>query len=222
MYVLDRNREKSRALVVPRLLARTLLTSALILAIADPAAADDEPPLTELIDRCDGCHGTDGVSKNWHTPNLAGQHYQYLVEQLRLFRAEGSDGHSRRHATMEYHAGQLSETDVERLARHFASQTCEVEPAVAPLPDDNRCVACHGVNGISEDPSVPNLAGQRLDYMVRQLKLFQRSAGVGSAREMHASNNRTERHSERMEAEERGLTSEVYFTLHLYATRRCR
>ena len=31
------------------------------------------------------------------------------------------------------------------------------------------CVACHGVNGISPNPTWPNLAGQKEQYLIKQL-----------------------------------------------------
>ena len=34
------------------------------------------------------------------------------------------------------------------------------------------CVACHGANGISAIPMYPNLAGQKAQYVVKQLKAF--------------------------------------------------
>lgn len=34
------------------------------------------------------------------------------------------------------------------------------------------CQACHGRDGLSEGPDVPNLAGQKLNYLVRQLEAF--------------------------------------------------
>jgi len=34
------------------------------------------------------------------------------------------------------------------------------------------CTACHGTNGISTDPNVPNLAGQQQAYLVSQLNAF--------------------------------------------------
>ncbi len=35
------------------------------------------------------------------------------------------------------------------------------------------CSACHGANGVSTIASYPNLAGQKADYIVLQLKAFQ-------------------------------------------------
>lgn len=34
------------------------------------------------------------------------------------------------------------------------------------------CAACHGTNGISVAPIYPNLAGQKMEYLVAQLKAF--------------------------------------------------
>ena len=38
------------------------------------------------------------------------------------------------------------------------------------------CAACHGANGISAIPNYPNLAGQKQQYLVDQLKLFKSGA----------------------------------------------
>ncbi|MCM2278125.1 MAG: cytochrome c [Oligoflexia bacterium] len=35
------------------------------------------------------------------------------------------------------------------------------------------CAACHGPQGISMNPLWPNLAGQKKDYILKQLKSFQ-------------------------------------------------
>ena len=34
------------------------------------------------------------------------------------------------------------------------------------------CATCHGKNGIGTAPNFPNLAGQKSQYMVQQLKMF--------------------------------------------------
>lgn len=38
------------------------------------------------------------------------------------------------------------------------------------------CAGCHGVNGQSSSPIWPNLAGQKSDYTVKQLKDYQSGA----------------------------------------------
>lgn len=37
-----------------------------------------------------------------------------------------------------------------------------------------QCVSCHGGQGISSGPLWPNLQGQRVDYMTKQLRDFKR------------------------------------------------
>ena len=34
------------------------------------------------------------------------------------------------------------------------------------------CVACHGPKGISNNPIWPNLAGQKKEYLIKQIKAF--------------------------------------------------
>jgi cytochrome c553 len=60
----------------------------------------------------------------------------------------------------------------------FGAATLLPQPAL-PADDDARgvaligaCQACHGRDGISEGTDVPNLAGQKLNYLVRQLEAF--------------------------------------------------
>ncbi len=43
------------------------------------------------------------------------------------------------------------------------------------------CVACHGVDGNSQDPANPKIAGQHLDYLARQLANFKLKQGATEA-----------------------------------------
>jgi len=42
------------------------------------------------------------------------------------------------------------------------------------------CAACHGANGVGIGPMFPNLAGQKADYMVLQLKAFKDGTRKGA------------------------------------------
>jgi cytochrome c553 len=60
----------------------------------------------------------------------------------------------------------------------FGATTLLPRPAL-PAGDDTpvtallgACQACHGRDGLSEGSDVPNLAGQKLNYLVRQLEAF--------------------------------------------------
>ena len=42
-----------------------------------------------------------------------------------------------------------------------------------------KCAKCHGPDGVSDDPEMPHLAGQRADYMYKQLHDFKADAREG-------------------------------------------
>jgi len=85
------------------------------LALAGDAAAGKAKAGT-----CVGCHGATGVSAVPMYPNLAGQKEQYLVTQLKAFKAG-----SRKNATMNAMVAALSEGDMADLAAYFSSQSCK-------------------------------------------------------------------------------------------------
>ena len=43
------------------------------------------------------------------------------------------------------------------------------------------CAACHGTDGIGIAPTFPNLAGQKAEYLVAQLKAFKSGERKGAA-----------------------------------------
>ena len=64
---------------------------------------------------CLGCHGQ-AAQGNGQIPRLAGQHPEYLVTQLKNFKAgERHVGH------MQAIAGTLTEDDMKELAAYFGS-----------------------------------------------------------------------------------------------------
>src|SRR4051812_39077894 len=86
---------------------------------AAPAAA---PPPTQAeapvdVTACQACHGANGVSRNQHVPNLAGQQAAYLVLQLQAFKAG-----TRRNSSMESVAAQLNDAEMNALAGYWARQ----------------------------------------------------------------------------------------------------
>ena len=48
----------------------------------------------------------------------------------------------------------------------------EKELAAVGRDKANFCARCHGIAGITEIPTVPNLAGQNKEYIIKQLKDF--------------------------------------------------
>jgi cytochrome c553 len=99
-------------------------------AAQQPLRRNTRMPLTtgEWMERCERCHGIDGNSTDPRFPMLAGQDEQYLVRTLREY-ATNERGNSLMHAM----ADPLSEADVTRLARHYATRTPK-SVVYLPLP----------------------------------------------------------------------------------------
>lgn len=68
---------------------------------------------------CAGCHGLDGISTAPGFPNLAGQDFTYLKNQLIAFREKTRTGGQA--AIMYGMAAGLSDTDIENLSTYFSS-----------------------------------------------------------------------------------------------------
>jgi len=46
-------------------------------------------------------------------------------------------------------------------------------------PEKSRlCAGCHGTNGISTNPRIPNLAGQKRDYLIREINDYRKGERV--------------------------------------------
>ncbi len=92
-------------------LAFTLFIPGLALAKGN-AAKGHEKAAT-----CEACHGKDGLSIDPNYPNLAGQHFSYLVKALSDYRSG-----NRSNAIMSSFAANLSNQDIQDLAAWYASQ----------------------------------------------------------------------------------------------------
>jgi cytochrome c553 len=53
-----------------------------------------------------------------------------------------------------------------------ASATHAADPAAGKAKYETTCIACHGANGVSIAPIYPNVAGQKEEYLVAQMKAF--------------------------------------------------
>ena len=123
---------------------------------------------------CAGCHGGDGISTNPVWPSLAGQHGVYLADALRAYRSG-----ARENVMMSAATKGLSDADVQTLAAYYAALKMKAAGAAASEQHlaagkarASACSACHGTNGVSDNPSWPSLAGQQKDYMVAALKAY--------------------------------------------------
>jgi cytochrome c553 len=116
---------------------------------------------------CRTCHGLDGYAQIPIAPHIGGEPAEYLAAQLSAFRSG-----VREHEMMSVVASGLSDQQIEDVAAWYAAQNATAELAADPADAPEMCVACHGSDGISVLPDVPNLAGETNIYIETQLKAF--------------------------------------------------
>lgn len=141
-----------------------------------PAASDHGAVYREGEDvaaACIDCHGEHGFSTTPGVPNLAGQHPMYLIVATQEY-ARGERDNAEKEAMLEG----LGDVDIEKMAMYFAAQAPEPrDPPPFGNPVDGQaqtavCGGCHGAQGVSDDPLVPNLAGQEPHYLVKAIKAY--------------------------------------------------
>lgn len=89
---------------------------ALCAAAAAPAWAQSPEAVRSMASTCFTCHGTDGRSVGGVPPSLAGQSRDYLLQQMKDFKA------GKRPATiMHQHAKGYTDQQLEQIAAYFAS-----------------------------------------------------------------------------------------------------
>ncbi len=152
-------------------------------AAAAPAAKPD-PAKGQAISTqvCGACHTADGLRGSPANPILQGQHPEYLVKQLREFKAG-----VRKNAIMQGMAATLSEDDMRNVAAFYAGKTAK--PGFAKLKATvalgekmyrggiaekavPACAGCHGPAGAGLPAQYPRLGGQHADYTEGQMNAF--------------------------------------------------
>lgn len=145
--------------------------AAVLRATPDPAAGERN------FINCIACHGNDGRGEsNGAVPAIAGQHFKVIAKQLVDYR------HARRWDLRMEHVTRLD-------ALGSPQNLADIAAYVASLPRGSSvglgtgefleigagayaasCANCHGVGGQGNaTDSVPRLAGQHYNYLVRQV-----------------------------------------------------
>jgi cytochrome c553 len=128
--------------------------------------------LQERLQLCGTCHGEKGNSSMEKTPSLAGQPELFLTNQLILMRDR-----IRLSEVMAPFAKELTDAQIVELAAHYSTLPPEKSPepvdqALVPrgeaLSKSLRCGSCHGANYAGGE-QIPQLARQRIDYVVESL-----------------------------------------------------
>jgi cytochrome c553 len=169
-----------------------LAASYLVVFSAFVVAADEPSPEAKLnaeriaIGACASCHGPRGNSYSPKFPQLAGQHANYLAAQLRAFKAQ-IRGDADAIGYMYGMAAPLDDSTINALADYYAAQAPRLDKrgdaaliakgkdvyangiAADGIPP---CNSCHGPNAEGSD-QFPRLAGQHVQYLLKQLRSFQ-------------------------------------------------
>ncbi len=98
-----------------------VLVSSAGVALADPAAGKDM-----ARQKCQNCHGIDGIAKISIAPHLAGENRVYLENQLKAFRSG-----KRVNEMMSIVAKDLSDENIADLSGWYSSITI-----TATMPDE--------------------------------------------------------------------------------------
>lgn len=177
---------------------------------ANAFAGDAEAGKSKAV-VCAACHGNNGIGTTPTYPNIAGQHADYIVKQLKAFKSG-----ERKDPVMAPMAVNLSDQDMADVAAYFAAfnrdgsaiesasaggSASAATPAAAATPayvadagkgkalyehgDKARgitaCKDCHGKDGNSDVLINPNLSNQHPEYIEKQLKNFKDNARHNAA-----------------------------------------
>jgi len=143
---------------------------------------------------CVACHGLDGNSVNPEWPSIAGQHEQYIIKQIKAFRAG-----QRTNALMSPIATTLTEQEVEDVAAYYSTQKAkglEADKSKVTLGEQiyrggiagskvPACLACHGPNGRGNPAAnYPSIRGQYATQVSLQLHAYQKGERKTDQNEM--------------------------------------
>lgn len=155
-----------------RFTAKLCALLAITLVSLQSAYAADLAQGERLSQTCLGCHGAPGLrnaSPVYRVPMIGGQHAEYIVLALQAYKKK-----ERSHPTMQAQAGSLSDQDMQDIGAYFASLSASNKPltksgAAAGKEKAAVCAGCHGIDGNTDNPIYPKLAGQYDDYLERAL-----------------------------------------------------
>lgn len=190
-----------------------------------------DPAIQSTLETCFKCHGAGGISRIPSRPTIAGQSADYIASQLHAFRRAAANvkpdakAQVRSDPIMSHMGEGLEETQIWPLAQAVSALACDggankdLQPKPLMMPKAGvRCVACHGADGVTNQPGIPNLAGQHRAYLRRELLLIRESAWGAAPRE-----NESWRSHPIMEREAARISiSDVDALARYYASLNCR
>ncbi|HET9762318.1 MAG TPA: c-type cytochrome [Casimicrobiaceae bacterium] len=163
------------------------------LALATSASAQHQPDPAQVAagkekaQNCAACHGPGGNSQDPQYPNLAGQSWRYVYNQLKDFK-EGR----RSDPQMSPMAAGLSTEDMIALGNYYEAQKAErikfpfdsaKVDAGRKIADAALCPMCH-LGGFVGQNEIPREAGQWPQYIKKQLSDFRAKRRTNDAGNM--------------------------------------
>lgn len=147
--------------------------AAFICTVSQPLFAET---FSERVAPCLACHGEKGQSENPEIPSLGGQNAPYALIQLYLFREK-----QRTVEIMNEMTNRFTDDDL-RVFSDFISKLPPPKPPADPgdstrmqrgaaLITQHRCNSCHNLD-LSGRESIPRIADQREDYLVKTLREY--------------------------------------------------
>jgi cytochrome c553 len=156
-------------------------------AVAVLACATSQPlfaeTFAERVAPCLACHGENGQSGNPEIPSLGGQTAPYALIQLYLFREK--------QRVVEI-MNEMTKTFTDDDLRAFSDFLAKLPPPKPPadagdaarlasgraLITQHRCNSCHNLD-LSGRESIPRIADQREDYLVKTLREYKNNTRHG-------------------------------------------
>jgi len=151
-----------------------------VLALLSGASLASSADVSEKLAPCLSCHGADGQAQVENVPSLGAQQPSYSLIQLFMFREK-----MRVAEPMTEAAKDLTDGDLQQLADALAvlpapkppdgaGDPARLEKARA-LTEQNHCNVCHRPD-FSGQQTVPRLANQREDYLLKTLREYKSGA----------------------------------------------
>src|ERR1700722_8075872 len=153
-----------------------MLRSVVVAALLSAATAAWPDAIADKAEVCGACHGENGLPAEPAIPIIWGQQEGYLYLQLRDFQKG-----ARKDDRMTPIAQTLSKEDALALAAYFAAkpwpktgapEASKTDAAIAITAINAVvCTSCH-LEQFQGDSSIPRLAGQEHDYLVKTMMDF--------------------------------------------------
>jgi cytochrome c553 len=156
-----------------------------------PSNADIAEGEILATEACGACHSPEGISPDPMLPHLAGQHVVYLYANLVAYKNGLREDESMRKAVQFlsddalgkvsiYYASLVPPGPSVRSETADQSTSTDEDPVELGRAAAAACTSCHGVDGNSQIPGMPNLTAQSPEYFVTAMKGYQGDGRPGT------------------------------------------